>query len=132
MPQEKDLKQTVQDIAGEAKRYLGLQKQYMRLTAAEKLTHLISQLIIIAVIGIVGFVVFIFAGLALVHYAGSLTGNLALCFAVYALLLVLLLCIFWLKRRSWIILPVAHMLSDILLDPADSEQDNSNPQNTQS
>lgn len=126
MPQEKDLKQTILGIIDESKRYIGLQKQYMRLTAAEKLTRLISQLIIIVVMGVVGFVVFIFAGLALVHYAGSLTGNLALCFAIYTLLLILMLSLFWHKRRSWIILPVARMLSDILLEPTDTEQPNNN------
>lgn len=132
MPQEKDLKQTLFGIIDEGKQYIGLQKQYMRLTATEKLTRLISQLIIIVVMGVVGFVVFIFAGLALVHYAGSLTGNLGLCFAIYTLLLVLALVLFWRKRRSWVILPVARMLSEILLDPTDLEQDDKNPQKAQS
>lgn len=132
MPQEKDLKHTLLDIIDEGKQYVGLQKQYMRLTAADKLTRLISQLIIIVVMGVVGFVIFIFAGLALVHYAGSLTGNLALCFAVYTLLLVLSLILFWSKRRAWVILPVAHILSDILLEHTDGEDGDSNPQTSQS
>lgn len=124
MPQEKDIKQTILGIVSEAKQYLGLQKQYIRLTAAEKLTLLVSRLVLLLVFGLVGFVVFIFASLALVMYAGSLTGNLALSFGIYSLLLVFGLWILWLKRRSWIVLPIARMFSDILLAPEDSEEPN--------
>lgn len=122
MSNQKDTKQTIIDLVTEAKNYYGLQKQYLRVTAAEQMTKVLSQLIIVMTLAVVGFVVFIFAGLALVHYAAALTGNLPLCFALYALLLLLVLVVFYANRRKWIILPIARLMTETFLP--DVEEDN--------
>lgn len=116
MTSEKDIKETLQSIVDEGKRYINLNGEYLRINTAERLTKVLSSLIIALVIAIAGFVVFIFGGLALVHYAGSLTGNLALCFALYALFVCFLLVLFWMGRNALIIRPLAKMMSEALLD----------------
>lgn len=122
MAKEKDTKQTILDLVGEAKNYYGLQKKYLKVTAAEQLTKVLSQLIIVMTMAVVGFVVFIFAGLAVVHYAGNLTGNLPLCFALYALLLLLVLVVFYRNRRKWVMLPLAQMMTEVFLTDDEEEE----------
>lgn len=116
MTSEKDIKETLQDIVDEGKRYVNLQGEYLRINTAERLTKVLGSLIVALVVAIAGFVVFIFGGLALVHYAGSITGNLALCFALYAIFVTILIVLFFMYRNALVVRPLARMLSEALLD----------------
>ncbi len=115
MQNSKESQASIAGLILEAKKYYGLQKEYLRYSAAEQLTKLISKLAIIAVVALVSLIVFIFAGLALVHWLGAVIGNIALCYAIYAAFLLFLLLVFYLNRRRWVILPLARMMTSIFI-----------------
>lgn len=110
MAKDQDIQATLTEMLLEAKKYFSLQKKYLRYTAAEQFTLVISKIAIILVLAIVGFVAFVFLGLAFVYWLGATIGNLALGFLLYALLLLILLIVFYCNRRKWIILPLAKLM----------------------
>lgn len=110
MAKDQDIQATLTEMLLEAKKYFSLQKKYLRYAAAEQFTLVISKIAIILVLAIVGFVAFVFLGLAFVYWLGATIGNLALGFLLYALLLLILLIVFYCNRRKWIILPLAKLM----------------------
>lgn len=113
----------LKDLLQETKNYVGLQKEYIKLTLAEQLTHLLSK-IAVAVVGIfVVLLVILFLGLALVHWIGDAIGNIGLCYAIFALLMALMFIVFYLNRRRCVILPLARIMSQTFLLNAEEEQE---------
>ncbi|MCQ2196004.1 MAG: hypothetical protein MJZ60_00600 [Bacteroidaceae bacterium] len=124
MQNEKESQASFAGLFNEAKKYYGLQKQYLRYSAAEQLTKLISKIAIAAVVALLALIIFVFAGMALVHWLGSIINNMALCYALYALFLLLLLIVFYCNRRRWVILPLARMMTDIFIqDEKEDDED---------
>lgn len=123
MQKDKDQQANLADILLEAKKYYGLQKEYLRYSAAEQLTRLISTLAIVAVVAVVALVIFVFAGMAIVHWLGAAIQNIALCYALYALFLLILLLIFYLNRRRWVILPLARLMTSVFIKEKEDEDE---------
>ncbi|MBQ0048980.1 MAG: hypothetical protein KBT12_01885 [Bacteroidales bacterium] len=123
MGKEKGVQETLSEMLTEAKRYYALEKQYLRYTAAEQLTKVISALTVAIVLAVVGFVVFIFLGLAVVHWLGALTHNLGLCFAIYGILLLALLFVFYVNRRRWVMLPLARLMTKTFIKEKEDEDE---------
>lgn len=124
MQKEKDTRASLAEMVQELKQYYELQKQYLRYTAAEQLTLVVSKLTIIVVVALVGFVAFIFLGLALVHLIGATLGSLALGYALYGILLVGFIALFYAKRRKWVILPLARLMTQTFIPNEDEEGGN--------
>lgn len=126
---KKNTQSTISELILEAKKYYGLQKDYVRYTAAEQLTRVISTLAIVAVCFVVGLVIFVFAGLAVVHFLGAAIGNIGLCYAIYAGFLLILLLLFYVNRRRWVMRPLARLFinaivkTDIKEERDDDEED---------
>lgn len=104
------MQESLADLIKEAKQYYSLQKKYLRYTAAEQLTQVLSRLAIVITVAIVGFVAFVFLGIAFAHWMGATTGSLALGYLLYALVLLVLLLVFYLGRHRWVILPLARLM----------------------
>ncbi len=115
MQKERDTKSGIAAMVNEARQYYELQKKYLRLTAAEQMTLLLSKMTIVIVMAVVGFVAFIFLGLALVHLIGATLGSMALGYAIYGLLLLALLALFYARRRKWVILPLARLMTQTFI-----------------
>lgn len=122
MAKEKNTQETLSEMLAEAKRYYSLEKKYLRYSAAEQLTKIISSIVVAVVLAIVGFVVFVFLGLAVVNWLGSITGNMGLCYALYALLLLVLLVVFYLNRRRWVMLPLARFMTKTFIKEEDADE----------
>ena len=120
MRQDKTQEQ-LSDLLKEARNYLGHQQEYIRLTLAEQMTVLLGRIAIAMISIILALTILVFLGLALVHWIGEAIGNIGLCYAVFALFMVLILALFHANRRKWIILPLARMMSQAFLG---SENDN--------
>lgn len=124
MSKEKDTQQSLAELLVEAKRYFDLQKKYLRYTAAEQVTQVVGKLTVVIVVALVGFVAFIFLGLAFVHWLGATLGSLAVGYALFAALLVAILCAFYINRRRWVFLPLARLMMKAFVDESEKEENN--------
>ena len=97
------------------KRYMGLQKEYLKLDVIDKLVRLVSALAIAVVFIILGVAVLFYLSIAIIHWLEPLTG-LALAHFLMALLFLLLLILVIAYRKAWIERPLMRFLSNILLD----------------
>lgn len=122
MFKEKDTQANLTTLIQEIRNFYNLEKHYLRYSAAEQLTLVISKLAIVIVVALIGFVSFIFLGLALVHWFGSSLGNLSLGYALYAASLLLILLLFYINRRKWIILPLARLMMHTFIPIEEDEE----------
>lgn len=111
----------LKDLLVGAKKYYVLQKEYLKLTMTEQLTHLMAKIIIILVSVISSFLIVMFLGLALVHWVGEAIGNIGLCYAIFALFMAVLFIVFYSCRRNLVMLPMARMMTQIFLKETDEE-----------
>ena len=124
MSKTTNTRSSIAELISEAKNYYGLQKDYIRYSVAEQLTKLLSIIAITLVLVLVGLVILLFAGMAMVHWIGAAIGNIALCYAAFALFLILLLLVFYLNRRRLVILPLARLMTRIFVKDDTANEDN--------
>lgn len=101
-------------IAG-LKRYLGLQREYVMLSFAEKLTVLLTALVVGGIIMMILLLSVVFFSLALSRWISDLTGSEALGYLVVAVLYLLGCVMVYANRRRWIANPIAGFLAEVLL-----------------
>lgn len=99
-----------QNLFLEFKHYVELQKEFIKLDTAEKITVLLSAIITITVMLILGALVLFFLTFAAAYYIGTTTGSLPLGFTVIALFNLLLLFIFYVNRSRLVLQPLARFL----------------------
>ena len=124
MSKTTNTRSSIAELISEAKNYYGLQKDFLRYSVAEQLTKLLSVIPITLVLVLVGLVILLFAGMAMVHWIGAAIGNIALCYAAFALFLILLLLVFYLNRRRLVILPLARLMTRIFVKDDTANEDN--------
>ncbi len=124
MSKTTNTRSSIAELISEAKNYYGLQKDFLRYSVAEQLTKLLSVIAITLVLVLVGLVILLFAGMAMVHWIGAAIGNIALCYAAFALFLILLLLVFYLNRRRLVILPLARLMTRIFVKDDTANEDN--------
>lgn len=107
-------------LMDEAKRYYQLEKRCLGLHGAEKLTVLLSSITLWAVVLLVGFLVTLFAALALSFWIGKLTGSIILGVGAVAALLLLVGLIVYARRQAWIEEPIARFMAELLV-PSDED-----------
>lgn len=96
------------------KRYVGLQKEYLKLDVIEKVVRLVSALALAIIFIMLGVAVLFYLSFAVVHWLEPLTG-LGLAYFLMAMLFLLLLILVYAKRTAWIERPLMRFLADILL-----------------
>lgn len=95
--------------------WIKLEVEYAKLTAAEKITVLLSTLILGAICFLLGMVILILLAFALVDvFKGFLSPALS-CLSVSGIMLVLILIIF-LLRRPLLENPLSRLISKLILD----------------
>ena len=99
-----------QTLFTELKHYLELQKEYVAMDAAEKLTIILSTAAIAVVCFVTGAMCLFFVSFALAYWIGQVTGCLAVGFVSIAAALLLLLVVFHAKRKDWVIEPLARFM----------------------
>ena len=104
----------IQQVVDDAKKYLDLQRQHLSLQSAEKMTRLFATMMLVTILILVGFVVFLFAGMAAAHWLGSLLGSVAAGFGIVSGVALLLALLFYANRRAWIIAPTARFAIRLL------------------
>ena len=108
--------ENIQQLFAEFKKFLVLQKEYTKLELTEKLTILLSTLIMILVLTILGMVLF-----ALAYILEPLVGGLMVSFGIIAGINVLLIAIIYFFRRQLIISPMVNFLANLFLNDSNKK-----------
>lgn len=110
------------EIILEVKHYLNLQKEYLAIDAAEKTTILLSAVAIAAICILLGGIILFLCTLAFAYWIGDILDNLPLGFLTMATIVALLLLLFYCKRNTWVIQPLARMAARLFVDKNEEEE----------
>lgn len=107
--------QAVQKLVQSIKRYLGLQKTYIQLELAEKLTLLLTAFILGCIIFTIGLIAVIFLALTICALLNDWLGNEALSYLIMTCMFVLACVILYFKRKPWIVNPLTQFFAQLLM-----------------
>lgn len=107
--------ESIAQLVESVKNYVGLQGEYLKFNAVEKVVRLATALTLAIIFIIIGVAILFYLSFALIYAMEPLTG-MALAYLIMALLFLLLLIIVFIKRKSWIERPLVRFLSEILLN----------------
>lgn len=105
----------------EFKNYLELQKEYVKLSAAEKLTVMASAIIIVSVMLVLGAITLLFLTFALAYFLGNALGSLPVGFSLIALLVLIFMGIFYANRNRFVIQPLARFMTKLFIAEEDDK-----------
>lgn len=107
--------ESMQKLFLEFKRYIELQKEYIKLDTAEKLTVILSATISITIMLILGAMVLFFLSFAIAWYLSDILDSMPLGFGIIAVFCLLLCIIFYYKRESWVFQPTARLMVKLFI-----------------
>jgi uncharacterized protein YqhQ len=111
------------ELLQEVKRYVSLQKSFIMLDTADKLTVILSTVAIAVVCFVIGAMVLFFLTFALAYWIGQIANNMAFGFLCIAAIQLILLLIAWRKRNDWIIQPLARMMARIFYNQEQEQEE---------
>lgn len=100
----------------EVKKYINLQGQYLKLELVEKLTILLSTLILVFVLGMLGIMALFYFSFMLVYALDSFTNSLIASYAIIAGGLLIIAFIIYKMRQTLIFQPMVNFLAKLFLD----------------
>ena len=106
--------ESIAQLVESVKNYVGLQGEYLKFNAVEKIVRLTTALTLTIVFIILGVAILFYLSFALIYAIAPLTGT-ALAFFIMAVLFLILLIVVFIKRKSCIERPLVRFLSEILL-----------------
>ena len=106
----------------EFKKDLELQKEFVKLDATEKMTVILSAILIVTVLLLLGSIVLLFLTFALAYYLGDVLGSLSLGFGLISAFILLLTVIFYLNRNRMVIQPMARFMTKLILTKEDGSK----------
>ena len=116
MPKTQETADSFKQLFAEVKKYAGLQVEYVKVEAVEKMAVLVSTLIIVGVILVLVFAVLFYLSFSLAYVMEPLLGSLALGFVLVSAFYVMLIAIFVIFRRRLVINPLVRFLSHLFLN----------------
>ena len=109
----------------EIKNYLELQKQYLMMDTAEKLTVLLSAVAIAVLCMTLGAMALFFLLFAMASWIGHIVGSTFVGFLIMGALLLLLMAIVYFARKRWIIQPLSRLVVGLFI--RDEEEKEAKP-----
>lgn len=106
----------LQDLFQEFRKYLELQGQYLRFEVIEKLTILLSTLVLIFILIIVGVMALFYFSFMLVYMLAMTTGSFAAGYAIIGTALILIALLIYHFRAALIFQPMVNFLARLFLD----------------
>lgn len=106
----------MKSAVGELKQWLTIEMEYLKMTAAEKASVLLSSLILVIVLFIVGMVVLIVFAFALVDLFNLFMPHALACVTVGGILL-LLIGLLYLLRIPLVVNPITRLITKLFLTP---------------
>lgn len=107
--------ESIAQLVESVKNYVGLQGEYLKLDAIQKIVRLVTALTLTIVLLLLGIAFLFYLSFACVYWLEPLTGT-ALAFFLIAIFFLALLILVFLNRRSWIERPLVRFLADVLID----------------
>lgn len=107
--------ETIGQLVDTLKHYIGLQKEYVQLSAVEKTVRVLTAIAITAVLGLLLVFILVFLSFAAAFALGPLVGQVA-AFAIIAGVYVVILLLFLIFRKQWIERPLVKFLASLLLE----------------
>ena len=115
--------ETLGQLFEECKKYVLLQKEYMRLELVEKLT-ILSATCIMVVIGIIlGMVALFYLSFSIAYIMAPHVGGLTVSFAIITAFLLLLLAIVYIFRRQIIVRPLVRFMANLFMSSEETDND---------
>ncbi len=105
----------VSKLFSSLKTYLGLQKEYAMLELTEKLSRLLTALILGAILFVMGIFAVFFLALSLSSLITLLTGSAVISYLVMTLLFVIACATFYRMRHKWLEAPLTNFFTNLLL-----------------
>ena len=106
----------IQQLFMEFKKYLELQKEYTKLELTEKMSILLSTLILVLLIITLGMVALFYASYMLAYILEPYVGGLMFSFAIIACFHILLIGLLVYFRKKWIVNPMVKFLAGLFLN----------------
>jgi Protein of unknown function (DUF1469). len=107
---------TLQQLFHEFRKYLNLQKEYTQLEVTEKLSILLSTLILLLVVITLGMVALFYLSFALAYVLAPLVGGLMVSFSILACFHILLIVLVVVFRKQFIINPLINFIAGLFFD----------------
>lgn len=109
-------------VVGDLKEWLTMEVEYLKLTAAEKISVLVSTLILVIALFIVFMVVLIVLAFALVDLFSLMMPHALACVTVGGILTVLI-GVIYLLRNSLVVNPITKLITKLFLAPKNSKDE---------
>lgn len=106
----------LQTLLAEMKHYAELQKDYIKLDIAHKLTVLLSTLILIFILAGLGLIALLYLSFTLAYTLEDYVGGLMNSFAIITGFVILTCILIYLCRRWIIIQPLTRFLTNLIFD----------------
>ncbi len=105
----------IQQLFAESKKYLELQTEYAKLELTEKLTVLLSTLILVLVLIILGMVALFYFSFTIAYVLAPHIGGLMNSFALITLFLLILMAVVYRYKQRIIVEPMVKFLANLFL-----------------
>ena len=106
----------LQQLLAELKKYAELQKDYVKLHLVEKLTILISTLILVFILLILGIIALFYLSFTLAYVLEPHVGGLMASYGIITGCIILLILLIVLFRKRLIVQPMVNFLANLLLN----------------
>lgn len=113
---EKKIGDEMKSVATDLKEWLSMEVEYLKLAAAEKISTLVSSLILVIVLFIVFMVVLIVLAFALVDLFSLMMPHALACVTVGGILS-LLIGLLYLMRNALVVNPITKLITKLFLTP---------------
>lgn len=114
--EENKVGEEIKSAVNELKTWLNVEVEYLKLTAAEKVSVLLSSLILVIVLFIIGMVVLIVLAFALVDLFCLFMPHALACVTVGGILMLLIGCLY-LLRTPLVVNPITRLITKLFLTP---------------
>lgn len=104
--------------------YLQKQREHITLGAAESMTRLLFAATVGLILMLLGSTVLLLTSFALAFGINETTGSTFMGFGILACAVLLLLTLFWFKRKQWVLQPIAKLMVQIFLEAEEENATN--------
>lgn len=114
--------ETIQQLFVEVKKYISLQKRYTQLEIAEKLTILLSTLILVLIVIILSMVALFYLSFTVAYWLAPVLGSVVASFALITVFIIFLAILIITFRQKLIINPMAKFIASLFIQESNKEE----------